>query len=84
MTLRTRNVELHSGDFLDIAPADAEKLNLADGETVRLRSRHGEVRIPVRVNDAIKFGELFATFHTAAVFLNQVTSPHRDRHTLTP
>jgi hypothetical protein len=29
-------------------------------------------------------GELFATFHTPAVFLNQVTSPHRDRHTLTP
>jgi formate dehydrogenase major subunit len=51
---------------------------------VRLRSRHGEVEIPVRVNDAVKPGELFATFHTPAVFLNQVTSPHRDHYTLTP
>jgi formate dehydrogenase major subunit len=84
MTLRTANVELYPGDFLDIAPADAEKLNLADGETVRLRSRHGEVKIPVRVNQAVKSGELFATFHTSAVFLNQMTSPHRDRYTLTP
>jgi formate dehydrogenase major subunit len=84
MTLRTANVELYPGDFLDVAPADAEKLNLADGETVRLRSRHGEVEIPVRVNDAVKPGELFATFHTPAVFLNQVTSPHRDHYTLTP
>ena len=84
MTLRTANVELYPGDFLDVAPADAEKLNLADAETVRLRSRHGEVEIPVRVNDAVKPGELFATFHTPAVFLNQVTSPHRDHYTLTP
>lgn len=84
MTLRTANVELYPGDFLDIAPADAEKVNLTGGETVRLRSRHGEVEIPVRVNDAVKPGELFATFHTPAVFLNQVTSPYRDRHTLTP
>jgi formate dehydrogenase major subunit len=84
MTLRTANVELYPGDFLDIAPADVEQLNLADGDTVRLRSRHGEVKILVRVNQAVKPGELFATFHTPAVFLNQVTSPHRDRHTLTP
>jgi formate dehydrogenase major subunit len=84
MTLRTANVELYPGDFLDVAPADAEKLNLTDGETVRLRSRHGEVKIPVRVNDAVKPGELFATFHTPAVFLNQVTSPQRDHYTLTP
>jgi len=84
MTLRTANVELYPSDFLDIAPADAEKLNLTDGETVRLRSRHGEVKIPVRINQAVKPGEPFATFHTSAVFLNQMTSPHRDRHTLTP
>ena len=84
MTLRTANGELYPGDFLDVAPADAEKLNLTDGETVRLRSRHGEVKIPVRVNQAVKPGELFATFHTPAVFLNQVTSPHRDHYTLTP
>ena len=84
MTLRTPNVDLQPGDFLDIAPADAEKLSLADGETVRLRSRHGEVRIPVRINGAVKPGELFATFHTPAVFLNEVTSPYRDFHTLAP
>lgn len=29
-------------------------------------------------------GELFTTFHTAEVFLNNVTSPYRDKYTLTP
>jgi formate dehydrogenase major subunit len=27
---------------------------------------------------------LFATFHTAEVFLNRVTSPHRDRYVKSP
>ena len=29
-------------------------------------------------------GELFATFHAAEVFLNQLTSPHRDNVVMTP
>jgi predicted molibdopterin-dependent oxidoreductase YjgC len=27
---------------------------------------------------------LYATFHTVRVFLNDLTSPHRDRYTSTP
>jgi len=84
MTLRTRNTELHPADFLDIAPQDAERLNLCDGERVRLRSHYGDAALSVRINSAIKVGELFATFHTAEVFLNNVTSPYRDRYVLSP
>lgn len=84
MTLRTRNVDLHPTDFLDIAAADAEQLGLLDGEYVKLRSAHGETRLPVRLNPAVKPGELFAAFHTAEVFLNNLTSPYRDKHTLAP
>jgi formate dehydrogenase major subunit len=84
MTLRTRNVELHPADFLDISPQDAERLEVRDGEKVHLRSRYGDACLPVRVNVAVKPGELFATFHTAEVFLNKVTSPYRDRYVLAP
>jgi formate dehydrogenase major subunit len=84
MTLRTHNKELHPADFLDVSPQDAERLDLRDGEQIRLRSRYGEAALPVRINSAVKRGELFTTFHTAEVFLNNVTSPYRDRHTLTP
>lgn len=84
MTLRTRNAELHKSDFLDISPPDAERLRLRDEETVRVRSRYGESRLPLRITSTVKPGELFATFHTSRVFLNQVTNGYRDAYTLTP
>jgi formate dehydrogenase major subunit len=84
MTRRTRNVELHPADFLDISPQDAERLKVRDGEKVQLRSRYGDACLPVRFNVAVKPGELFATFHTAEVFLNKITSPYRDHYVLAP
>ena len=84
MTLRTRNVDLRPTDFLDVSPEDAGALELRNGQKIRLRSRHGAALLPVRVNSAVKPGELFTTFHTAEVFLNHITSPHRDRAVQTP
>jgi len=84
MTLRTYNKELYPADFLDMAPEDAERLELRDGEKVQLRSRYGNANLPVRINSNLKQRELFATFHTAEVFLNNVTSPYRDRYVLSP
>lgn len=84
MTGRTPNATLRPTDTLDIAPADAARLKLGDADRVRIRSRHGEATIPVRVDPRVKPGELFATFHAAEVFLNHLTSPHRDRVVLTP
>jgi len=37
-----------------------------------------------RLTPALRPGEVFATFHTAEIFLNRVTSPQRDRYTETP
>jgi len=84
MTMRTKNALLRPEDCLDIAPADAARLNLQDGQRVRLRSRYGQAVLPVKLNPAIKAGELFTTFHTAEVFLNHVTSPHRDGYVGAP
>jgi formate dehydrogenase major subunit len=84
MTLRTYNKELHPADFLDMAPGDADRLELRDGKKVQLRSRYGNANLPVRINSNVKQGKLFATFHTAEIFLNNVTSPYRDRYVLAP
>ncbi|HET6853107.1 MAG TPA: molybdopterin dinucleotide binding domain-containing protein, partial [Pyrinomonadaceae bacterium] len=51
---------------------------------VRIRSRYGEATLTIRITSTMKPGELFATFHTAEVFLNRVTSPHRDRYVKSP
>ena len=84
MTLRTGNAQLRPNDLLDVSEADARELRLQDGQKVRVRSRYGHAELPVRINPAMNRGELFASFATVETFLNQVTSPHRDRVTLTP
>jgi formate dehydrogenase major subunit len=84
MTMRTANVKLRPTDVLDISPQDAKGLNLKEGKPVRIRSRYGEATLPIRITSTVKPGELFATFHTAEVFLNRVTSPHRDRYVKSP
>lgn len=84
MTARTPLVQLRPTDTLDMAPADAQRLGLQDGQRVRLCSRYGQTELPLRVLDAMKPGELFATFHDPAVRLNVVTGPQRDRFVHTP
>ncbi len=84
MTRRTPNLELLSRDYLDMSPEDAGRLQLKTGERVRIRSRFGEATMPVRISSTVRPSELFATFHTAEVFLNRITSPHRDRYVKTP
>jgi formate dehydrogenase major subunit len=84
MTARTPNTLLRRGDFLDISTQDARRLELSHGERVRVRSRYGEAVLPIRITDSVAPGELFATFHTADVFLNYLTGPHRDKFVHTP
>ncbi len=84
MTMRTPNVRLRPADTLDMAPSDAERLGLHEGDRVRVWSRHGEAILPLKIDGHVKPGELFATFHTVSAFLNQVTSPHRDGRVMTP
>lgn len=84
MTRRTPNFELHGTDKLEISVTDARSLGIVDGQHVRVLSRHGQVVLQAQVGDAVSDGELFATFHDPAVFLNLVTSSERDALTDTP
>ena len=84
MTMRTPNKQLRPTDLLEISPADAKQLHLHEGERVLVQSRYGSASLPIRVTSTVRQGELFATFHDAEVFLNRVTSPHRDRYVKSP
>jgi formate dehydrogenase major subunit len=81
MTMRTPNKRLRPTDLLMISPRDAIRMSITPGESLRMRSRHGEAVLPAEVSDKMREGELFATFHDPAVFLNYATSPVRDRFT---
>ena len=84
MTMRTQNRKLRPTDLLEIAPVDAQKLEIQNGERVLIRSHYGSASLPIRITRRVKPGELFATFHDATVFLNRVTSPRRDRYVKSP
>lgn len=84
MTMRTPNRDLRPTDSLMISPEDSDSLGFTNGETVRLKSAHGEAMIPIEVSGKMRRGELFASFHDPAIFLNYATGPTRDRFTLAP
>jgi formate dehydrogenase major subunit len=84
MTMRTPNRELCPTDILEISEPDATRLGLGSGDEARVASRYGAAILPVKVTDTVRPGELFATFHTTQVFLNQLTGPYRDSVTGTP
>lgn len=78
MTRRTPNVQLRRTDTLDMAPADGQRLGLAEGQIARVCSRYGETTLPIHLDPTIAEGQAFATFHDPRVRLNRVTSPYRD------
>lgn len=84
MTGRTKNKEFRPTDMLYISSFDAEKLGLADNETVKVRSEFGEIEIPLQIDKMVKKGELFASFHDPKIFLNRITGSNRDRFVQTP
>jgi formate dehydrogenase major subunit len=84
MTGRTPSVDLGGADLLEMAPADAARLALADGTRVRLVSRFGEAVLPVSVTPRVRPGELFATFHSTSVYLNRLIGRQRDARSGTP
>ena len=78
MTRRSRTSSLRPTDAIEVAPDDAARLGLREGEPVTVRSRYGAATLPVAFTASLGPGELFTTFHDPAVFLNRITGPHRD------
>ncbi|MGC5887688.1 formate dehydrogenase subunit alpha [Ralstonia pseudosolanacearum] len=79
MSYRTPNATLRPSDTLDMAPADAARYGLVEGEAVRLSSRRGSAILPVHISDAMPAGQLFCSFQRPDLLINQLTSSVRDR-----
>ncbi len=54
---------LRRGETLDMSPEDLARFDLVEGERVRVVSRRGQVEVPVRVDDGLRPGLTFMTFH---------------------
>jgi predicted molibdopterin-dependent oxidoreductase YjgC len=51
------------GETIDVSPEDAHRLGVAEGHRVRVRSRRGEVVVPIHVDESLRPGLTFMTFH---------------------
>lgn len=54
---------LRRGETLDVSPDDAQRYGVRDGDRVRVSSRRGSVVMPVRIDDGLRAGLAFTTFH---------------------
>ncbi len=54
---------LDPGPFVEVHPADAARLGIADGDAVAVTSRRGRAVLPAVVTDRVREGCCFAPFH---------------------
>jgi predicted molibdopterin-dependent oxidoreductase YjgC len=63
---------------VEINPADAASLGIADGDSVKVASRRGEVVAKANVTEISPEGVVFMTFHFAESPANRLTNPALD------
>jgi ferredoxin-nitrate reductase len=66
--------------YVEIAFEDADRLDIADGDSVRLATRRGEIVLPARREVGMRPGTVFVPFHWGDLFgegnaLNYLTVP---------
>jgi formate dehydrogenase alpha subunit len=79
MTRKVRGLNQLLGEgTVEISPEDAEKLDIADGETVKITSRRGHITATARVTEVSPEGVVFMNFHFAESPTNILTNPVLD------
>ncbi len=71
-------VEYANDAYLLMHPADADRLGLKEGETVRITSRRGSIAAPLRRSREVSPGELFMPFHFEEAPVNRLTRDELD------
>jgi len=79
MTRRVEGInELVPTGFVEISPADAERLGVVDGRPVTVETRRGRIETPAWVTDRVGEGVVFIPFHFWEGPANRLTNPARD------
>ncbi len=79
MTRRSAGLEDMAPECLvEVNPADAEALGLADGDMVKVSSRRGEIEAKAWVTDRVGQGVIFVPFHYAEAAANELTNAALD------
>ncbi|NUB93818.1 formate dehydrogenase subunit alpha [Haloterrigena sp. SYSU A121-1] len=74
LTRRVEGLMSHVGEsFVEIHPELAARLDVTDGEYVRVESRRGEIVVKAQVTERVDAGTLFIPMHFAAGAVNKLT-----------
>ena len=84
MTRRTKNLDLVGDEWLEIHPDDAERLWIADGSLVSVRSPYGRIELRASITTRIEPGHVFTAFHFPEVRTNLLIGPSADVNTSCP
>ncbi|MFD3944309.1 molybdopterin-dependent oxidoreductase [Streptomyces sp. NPDC058579] len=71
--------KLNPGPFVEVHPADADRLGVVEGDQMEIASRRGRAVLPAVVTDRVRPGTCFAPFHWNDLFgeylsINAVTN----------
>jgi formate dehydrogenase alpha subunit len=79
MTRRVEGLnELVPTGFVEVNPADAERLGVDDGARVTLETRRGSIEVPALVTDRVDEGTVFVPFHFWESPANRLTNAALD------
>ena len=75
MTRRASALHAHRPDNeVEINPALAERMGIADGEKVKLSTRRGSIQVRAHITDMVEENVVFTTFHFAEAAANVLTN----------
>jgi formate dehydrogenase alpha subunit len=79
MTRKNKHIELHAGEpYVEINPADTERIGIKDGETIRVTSRRGKLEIKARITPRVSEGIVFIPMHYHEAAANVLTNDALD------
>jgi len=70
--------ELVPTGSMEVNPADAGRLGIADGATITVETRRGAICIAAEVTERVRLGTVFIPFHFWEAPANRLTNPARD------
>jgi formate dehydrogenase alpha subunit len=79
MTRRSTVIEeADSGAYVEINPADADKIGISNGDEVKAVSRRGQIILPAQITERVNVGVVFIPFHYKEAAANLLTNDALD------
>jgi predicted molibdopterin-dependent oxidoreductase YjgC len=79
MSRRSKGLVSRTPDaFAEINPADAEKLNVKQGDKLEVSSRRGSIQVVADISQKCDKGVVFIPFHYSEAAVNRLTIPEID------